>query len=191
MRNVVLLYLLVSAPSAFAQLQPGALPLPTGQWEFASADGGDTFITVTEAGEGCLDAVWLASRDSDVPGMRERWCPSPDGVRVAGRGLGFRWTDVATPYVIAPYRGTDGDTWEAHVRPGSRGTVQGEVGPVEPVETPSGRHHAQRVTMLSSSTRVVRWYAQGVGLVREEQALLNEDGEWDVYRDERLVGRSE
>lgn len=78
------------------------------------------------------------------------------------------------PYLLLKRTPSPGDKWEASVAVGGRLSDNATVtiGPEEDITTPAGRFRAIRVTLEGRLIAYRRWYARGVGLVREEPVLL-------------------
>ena len=176
-----MLALLIAAVAAF--------PLGIGSWVYEDADGARTTITVSaDEDPACLQASWSSAEVGD--GYQwERWCEREGGSFVVAKAI--RGRDLGTsPVMLLPSPFRRGASWTGELT--MNGRSQGEatlaVGAVETVATKAGTFEAQRVEVGVPGARVVRWYAAGVGMVREATYLGDGDAA-TLLEDKRLVGR--
>ena len=124
----------------------------------------------TFGGQDCYRVDWI---DGPLVYQTEYWSVREDGVWVVGRRVLKREFVFQTPYRLVPRKAVTGERWTANVVAGSLSEQFGIiVGPEEEVTTPSGRFRAVRINVEGLVIAYRRWYARGVGLVREEPVVI-------------------
>ncbi len=123
----------------------------------------------TVTGRDCYRVDWI---QGDRAYQSEYWFLDGDGIRVAGRRVLGVKTEFTVPYLLVKRVLTPGDTWDASMSvQGREMKVTVAVGAVSEVSTIAGGFRAVPITLSSNAMHYVRWYAQGVGLVREDVLL--------------------
>jgi len=159
-------------PPSAALMSSAVFPVTAGsEWVFRDTTG-ETSIRVAArepfAGIDCYRVDWTGV----VPFQSEYWQVKGDGIYVVGRRVMGRVSRFATPYLLLRHKLIAGDSWDASVSSESFSeTLKFTVGGDEEVATPAGRFRATPVTVRGKAIVYRRWYAKGVGLVREETLL--------------------
>jgi len=166
-------------PQSMAEGNPGGaeihqvvLPLTLGsEWVFRDTTG-ETTVSVAArelfAGIDCYRVDWIGV----VPFQSEYWWVRPDGVYVVGRRVMDQVIRFATPYLLIRYGLAPGESWEAPVSSGTvTETLRYSVGAGEEVSTPAGMFRALPVTVRGKALTYRRWYARGIGMVKETTSL--------------------
>jgi len=152
-----------------------AMPLKPGQkWVYRDT-AGETVIRVAArerfAEVDCFRIDWVGA----APFQSEYWQVKGDGIYVVGRRVMDHVSRFATPYLLFRYRLVPGDSWETTVASETlTDTLRYSVGAEEEVTTPAGRFRAFPVSERGKTLEYRRWYARGVGMVKE--ATLLPDG---------------
>lgn len=164
--------------SAAAGEMPGAdadgaiMPLAPGrEWVYRDTTG-ETVIRVAAlerfAGVDCYRLDWVGV----VPFQSEYWQVRGDGIYVVGRRVMDRVTRFDPPYLLLRRGSVPGDSWEAEARSGAMADIfRYSVGAEEDVVTPAGRFRAFPVSERGKALAYRRWYAPGVGMVKETTTL--------------------
>ena len=166
------------SPSTFFRkgvdpLAPEYLPVAAGTGWVLEDEGGEVGIRVsvreTFAGQDCYRVEWITgptTYQSEDRSLRE------DGIWVVGRKVLGRELVFERPYLLLKRTLRVGDKWAATLTVGQRSeNVEVSVGPEEEITAPAGKFQAIRVTLQGRVLAYRRWYARGVGLVREEPVL--------------------
>lgn len=153
---------------------PRYLPIAIGTGWVLEDELGEFVIRVTTrervAGRDCYRADWI---QGDRPYQSEYWIVGEEGIRVAGRRVfGLTLVEFPSPYLLLKQALIPGDKWDASMTVAERPhQVTISVGAEEAVSTPAGLFQAVPVTLRGPAMHYVHWYAQGVGLVREDFVL--------------------
>lgn len=148
------------------------MPLALGrEWVYRDS-AGETTIRVAGrelfAGLDCYRLDWVGV----IPYQSEYWQVRGDGIYVVGRRVMDRLTRFATPYLLLRHAPVPGESWEAAVSSDSlMDTFRYSVGAEEEVVTPAGSFRALPVSVRGKTLEYRRWYAPGVGMVKETTAL--------------------
>jgi len=120
----------------------------------------------------CFVLEWTS--DGSTVERKEYWTTDEEGIWVVSREAGGQIFHVAKPWQFLKSPLGVGDQWQAD----ERLALQREVSESwkiaatseEEVATPSGTYQALRVEFRGSDEVVTRWFARGVGIVREDTA---------------------
>lgn len=169
------------APAAFPAT-PGERPVvpedgaimplvPGREWVYRDTTG-ETVIRVAArerfAGIDCYRLDWVGV----APFQSEYWQVKGEGIYVAARRVMDRVTRFEPPYLLLRRGTLPGDSWEAEARSGAMAdTLRYSVGAEEDVVTPAGRFRAFPVSERGRTVEYRRWYAPGVGMVKETTTL--------------------
>lgn len=149
-----------------------AMPLNPGQeWVYRDT-AGETVIRVAVrerfAGVDCYRLDWVGA----APFQSEYWQVKSDGIYVVGRRVMDHVTRFSTPYLLLRDGPVPGESWESAVSSDAlTDTLHYSVGAEEEVTTPAGRFRAFPVSERSKTLEYRRWYARGVGMVKETTKL--------------------
>jgi len=155
---------------------PPRLPVAVGAgWVLRDELGEFTIRVTTRETVGELDCYRVDWVQGPLAYQSEYWFVDAEGVHVAGRRqLGKRLV-FARPYLLLKRALEPGDQWRAPVAVEGR-ELEATVSVGEPAElvTPAGSFRAVPVTLESDVLHYRRWYAENVGLVREDTYVLGE-----------------
>lgn len=152
---------------------PPHVPVAVGEgWVLKDALG-EFAIRVTAretvTGHDCYRVDWI---QGDRAYQSEYWFLDADGIRVAGRRVLGVKMEFTTPYLLVKRVLTAADRWDASMSVLGRETkATVSVGALAEVSTNAGTFRAVPVTLQSDAMHYVRWYAQDIGLVREDVML--------------------
>ena len=154
-------------------LAPEYLPVAAGTGWVLADEAGQVGIRVGVremfAGQDCYRVEWITGPSTY---QSEYWSLREDGIWVVGRKVLGRELVFERPYLLLGRTPRVGDKWKATLTVGQRSeNVEVSVGPEEAITTPAGKFQAIRVTLQGRLLAYRRWYARGVGLVREEPVL--------------------
>lgn len=158
--------------SAVAGISPAIMPLALGrEWVYRDT-AGETIIRVAArerfAGVDCYRLDWVGV----APFQSEYWQVHDGGISVVGRRVMDRVTRFAAPYLLLRNGTGAGENWESAVSSDMfTDSLRMAVGAEEEVATPAGRFRALPVTVRGKTLMYRRWYAPGVGMVKETTAL--------------------
>ncbi len=152
---------------------PAYLPVAVGAGWVLKDELGEFAIRVSAresvGGHDCYRVDWIQGA---VAYQSEYWFADEDGIRVAGKRMLGTKLEFAAPYLLVKRVLTPGDAWKASVTVGGREVgVAISVGQRAEVVTPAGTFQALPVTLESELFDYVRWYAEDVGLVREDSLV--------------------
>lgn len=155
----------VAADGAIMPLAPGR------EWVYRDTTG-ETVIRVAArepfAGIDCYRLDWIGV----APFQSEYWQVKGEGIYVAGRRVMDRVTRFDPPYLLLRRGPVPGERWEAEARSGAMAdTLRYSVGAEEDVVTPAGLFRAFPVSERGRTLEYRRWYAPGVGMVKETTTL--------------------
>ncbi len=149
---------------------PARLPVAVGIGWLLQDEGGELLIRITArermGGRDCYRVDWITE---DQAYQSEFWSVEDEGIRVHGRRILGQTFEFRTPYTLLKPTLADGDTWRGSVTLlGRTEEVSMTVGREDAVSTPAGTFRAVPVTVKTPALHYVRWYADKVGLVRED-----------------------
>ncbi|MEM1116409.1 MAG: hypothetical protein AAF845_18350 [Bacteroidota bacterium] len=135
----------------------------------------------------CFRAAWSADWNGWRTYQSEAWCPTEAGVLIPYRETFLGRSSFDRPYVLLSRPLNPGDAWSDSVMVGGAlsATLDISVGEEEQIETPAGSYRALPVSIQVNGGAIVRWYAKGVGMVRETTYLAEGD-ELALIEDKRL-----
>ncbi len=198
MRLLLLLILSSFSVSSVAQPQHDYLPLELNEgWVYMDEAGVEVTIRAAFqqeiAGLPCYRMERSAPDIMDgAPYQTEFWCLSEEGVYLVARSMFGRRTIFPDPPLLIYRPLSDGIHWENITGEGvltdtSTFVVEGW----ENVTTPAGTFDAVLIAAYPSVglvTKIERWYALGVGIVRE-RSHVGEGENQQVSADKKLVRR--
>ena len=190
---ILIIRCIIAPPEAGAQVPHEHLPLASDLgWEMEDAEGATTTIAVasTESlgGRACYRVEWSAAWSDGDAYQSEGWCPTEEGVVVVYKGVGATRIDFDRPYLMLARPLEASTSWSdtllanGNVLYALDAVVAGE----EDVQTPAGDYRAIRVTLRVRGAEIDRWYARGVGMVREATYAVMGD-ERVLFEDKRLT----
>lgn len=155
-----------------AGIHQAVLPLrPGSEWVYRDTTGETTIRVASRelfAGIDSYRVDWTGV----VPFQSEYWQVKPDGVYVVGRRVMDQVINFERPYLLLRQNLTPGKNWEAPVSSESlTETLRYSVGTEEEVSTPAGNFRALPVSVRGKALAYRRWYARGVGMVKEITSL--------------------
>jgi hypothetical protein len=149
---------------------PDILPVAIGTgWVLDDKDGElgiRISIRQTFAGQECYRVDWMVDF---LVFQSEYWSVREDGIWVVGRRDREGVKSFDAPFQLLKRQSAPGDKWAATVKLGPLSenyTVV--VGAEEDVTTPAGTFRATLVIVTRDVNSHARWFARGVGLVRED-----------------------
>ncbi len=170
--------------------QESHLPLEVGQGWVLKDKKGEVTIRVAAAEKFADRDCFRVDWETDGKAYQsEFWAKSPEGILAVGRRFAGRDLAFSKPYLLLRDPLKAGDSWTASIVMGAaKQDLQMTVGPEEEVAVPAGKYRAMRVVFKGDAVEYRRWYARGVGLVRED-VLAVVKGELRVLGEKTLVRR--
>lgn len=156
-------------------LSPAVLPIAVGTGWVLEDDMGEVGIRIGGRQEvnglDCYRVDWVDAMLNGVY-QSELWAVKEDGVYAVGRSVLGRSLPFEKPYRLLGRTPVAGEKWDAVVATAIRTEpLKFSVGAEEEVKTPAGTFKAIPVTLEGDVVVITRWFARGIGLVREQSNL--------------------